>query len=203
MILKEAYRYQNYLTRLINEGLAILNTRGFITTTKQVHNRKKTNPDAENEDMYIEKPYAVEYTPNQLIDFMVVAIREKQKLSEAIEEAKKNTELDIDSSLSINKVKQDFMECLRNMSRIKSSEKKLTGQAYKFNAEGNQVQYQYEVIEKTTIDFNRNDIQKLYQKYQQQTGRMSTMVDQIEVTTEVNYTPKWDIDTFLEDAVLS
>lgn len=95
------------------------------------------------------------------------------------------------------------MECLRNMSRIKSSEKKLTGQAYKFNAEGNQVQYQYEVIEKTTIDFNRNDIQKLYQKYQQQTDRMSTMVDQIEVTTEVNYTPKWDIDTFLEDAVLS
>lgn len=89
MILKEAYRYQNYLTRLINEGLAILNTRGFITTTKQVHNRKKTNPDAENEDMYIEKPYAVEYTPNQLIDFMVVAIRENRNFRKRLKKQRR------------------------------------------------------------------------------------------------------------------
>lgn len=202
MILKETYRYQNYLSNLINEAITMLRVIGFVTTTKQFHNRKKVNSDAENETIIVEKPYTVKYTPNQLIDFVVAAIKEKEKLSTAIEEAKKKAEIDIDSSLSTNKIKQDFMNCLKSMARIKTCERKSMGTSYKFNADGNQVPYQYEVNETTAIDFQRDDVQNLIKKYQKETDTISTSVDRIEVTVEVEYNPRWDINTLLDDAVL-
>ena len=41
MILKEAYRYQNYLQRLISSTERMLSNRAFVTITKQEHLRKK------------------------------------------------------------------------------------------------------------------------------------------------------------------
>ena len=202
MILKEAYRYQNYLSSLMTEAVMRLRNLDFVTTTKQLHNRKKVHPDAENETIMVEKPCAVKYTPNQLIDFVVAVIKEKEKLSTAIEYAKKNINMDIDSSLAMNKVKQDFMDCLKNMARINARERKSTGTSYKFNAEGNQVSYQYEVNVITKIDFDRIDVQNLIKKYQKETDDISTTVDRIEVTVEVEYNPRWYINTLLDDAVL-
>ena len=110
--------------------------------------------------------------------------------------------MDIDSSLAMNKVKQDFMDCLKNMARINARERKSTGTSYKFNAEGNQVSYQYEVNVITKIDFDRIDVQNLIKKYQKETDDISTTVDRIEVTVEVEYNPRWYINTLLDDAVL-
>lgn len=174
----------------------------FITTTKQIHKRSKVNSDATDEELFTDKPYVVDYTPNDLVDFVVKIIQEKQKLSDAIETAKQKYNANIDASLAINKIKQGFTECLRNMYSIKNSEKKCTGSAYKFNVEGNQVTYQYEIDEVTTIDFDRNDIKALIKKYQKETDEVSAMVDKAEVTIEVDYTPVWDVDTPLDDAVL-
>lgn len=203
MILKEAYRYQNYLTGLISESITLLRNNGWVTTTEQFHNRKKVNPDADDEMIIAEKPYTFDYTPKQLIDFVVSAIKEKEKLSSAIEDTKKKASVDIDSSLAVNKVKQDFMMCLKALARIKPCERKSIGTSYKFNADGNQVTYQYEVNSVTKIDFDRNSVQGLIKKYQKETDDISTEIDRIEVNAEVDYEPKWDINTLLEDAVLS
>lgn len=45
MILKEAYRYQNFLTNLINNAQTYLGNMSFVMTTTQKHMKSKANPE--------------------------------------------------------------------------------------------------------------------------------------------------------------
>lgn len=201
MILKEAYRYQNYLNTLIHDAEIYLMKKDFITETKQTHNRNKVNPDATDEVIEVQKPYQVEFSPMDLVNFIVKAIEEKQKLSDAIVSAKRTAEIDIDSSIAINKVKQNYITILNNMANTKASEKKSRGTDYKFDNEGKQGQYFYEIDEVVSIDYDRNDVKALAKKLSKETDTVSTKLDTIELTTNVDYEPVWDYDT-LEDVVL-
>lgn len=79
MVLKEAYTYQNFLSKKIYEAQSYLDKKDFITKTIQEHNRKKVNPDAENETVEVVSTYAVDFKPMDLVNFIVKAIDEKQK----------------------------------------------------------------------------------------------------------------------------
>lgn len=199
MILKEAFRYQNYLTSLFTQATGYLSREDFITTTIQKHNRTKVNPDAQDEDIVVPKVFTVDYKPNDLIDFVVKLIDEKQKLSNAIAEAKKSLDIDVDAAMSMNKIKQDFISVLRRMVSIKSSESDKEGTSYKFNNDGDQVSYRYPVKEVKTIDYDRNAVKGLISKYKKETDQISTTRDRIDIMTDVDYTPVWEVDTPLED----
>ena len=201
MILKEAFRYQNYLSSLFTETVGYLSREDFITTTTQNHNRKKSNPDADDEKVVVQKPYNVEFKPNDLIDFAVELIDEKQKLSDAITEAKRTTSFDVDAAMSMNKTKQGFIHVLRRMASIKPTESEREGVSYKFNNDGDQVSYRYPIKEIKTIDYNREDVKKLIDKYKKETDEISTERDRIDIMTEVNYKPIWEVDTPLEDII--
>ena len=203
MILKEAFRYQNYLSSLFTETVGYLSREDFITTTTQNHNRKKSNPDADDEKVVVQKPYNVEFKPNDLIDFAVELIDEKQKLSDAITEAKRTTSFDVDAAMSMNKTKQGFIHVLRRMASIKPIESEKEGVSYKFNNDGDQVSYRYPIKEIKTIDYNREDVKKLIDKYKKETDEISTERDRIDIMTEVNYKPVWEVDTPLEDILVS
>ena len=202
MILKEAFRYQNYLTSLFVQATGYLSREDFITTTIQKHNRTKVNPDAQDEDIVVPKVFTVDYKPNDLIDFVVKLIDEKQKLSNAITEAKKSLDIDVDAAMSMNKTKQDFISVLRRMASIKSSESDKEGTSYKFNNDGDQVSYRYPVKEVKTIDYDRNAVKGLISKYKKETDQISTTRDRIDIMTEVDYTPLWEVDTPLEDILV-
>lgn len=199
MILKEAFRYQNYLTSLFVQATSYLSREDFITTTTQNHNRSMVNPDAQDEKISVPKVFNVGYKPNDLIDFVVKLIDEKQKLSNAITEAKKSLDMDIDAAMSMNKTKQDFISVLRRMASIKSTESEKEGTSYKFNNDGDQVSYRYPVKEVKAIDYNRNTVKGLISKYKKETDKISTERDRIDIMTEVNYDPIWEVDTPLED----
>lgn len=199
MILKEAFRYQNYLTSLFVQATSYLSREDFITTTTQNHNRSMVNPDAQDEKIGVPKVFNVGYKPNDLIDFVVKLIDEKQKLSNAITEAKKTLDMDIDAAMSMNKTKQDFISVLRRMASIKSTESEKEGTSYKFNNDGDQVSYRYPVKEVKAIDYNRNTVKGLISKYKKETDQISTTRDRIDIMTEVNYDPIWEVDTPLED----
>ena len=202
MILKEAFRYQNYLTSLFVQATGYLSREDFITTTIQKHNRTKVNPDAQDEDIVVPKVFTVDYKPNDLIDFVVKLIDEKQKLSNAIVEAKKLLDIDVDAAMSMNKTKQDFISVLRRMASIKSSESDKEGTSYKFNNDGDQVSYRYPVKEVKTIDYDRNAVKGLISKYKKETDQISTARDRIDIMTDVDYTPLWEVDTPLEDILV-
>jgi len=201
MILKEAYRYQNYLSNLISSAEGYLCKKDFITETTQTHNRKKVNPEAEDEVMVVKTSYNVDFTPMQLIEFINKALVEKQKLTNAIDTAKKNAEINIDSSIEMNRIKQGYIGVLSSMTKTKPSETVSRGSGYKFNTDGNQVAYYYDIDNVTTINFDRNDVRGISKKLQKETDDVSIKIDAIQATTEVDYEPIWDLSDSLEDIV--
>lgn len=203
MNLKESYRYANYLDNLLDTAYTYLRDRRFITTTKQEHLRSKANNEAENETIEVQKPYDVDFTPNDIVDFVVKVIDEKEKLSSAIAKAKVETEINIDNAIAMNKKKQAFVSVLNGMVNIKASEKQTSGADYKFNQEGNQVKYFYNITETTTIDYDRNSVRALAKKFLKETDEISAKLDAIEINTVLNFEPTFDINSTFEEVVLA
>lgn len=202
MNLKESYRYANYLDTLLNTAYRHLQNKGFVTTTKQNHLRSKANSEASDEIVEVQKPYDVDFTPNDVIDFVVGVITEKELLANAIAKAKSGAEINIDNAVAMNKKKQSFVSVLSGIVNIKPSEKTTQGTDYKFNQQdGNQIRYYYNIEETTTIDFDRNDIKALIKKYSKECDDISAKLDAIEINTIVEHTQKYDINDTFEDLV--
>ena len=201
MNLKESYRYANYLDGLLSTAYTYLRNKGFVTTTVEEHLRSKSNPDVEDETIEVQKPFDVEFSPNGVIDFVVKVIEEKEKLSESIAKAKNTTDVNIDNAIAMNKKKQGFVSVLNGIADIKPIESITTGNDYKFNNEGNQVKYFYNIKKITTIDYNRTDVKKLIKKYLKETDEISARLDLIEITTQVDFVPAWDVNEKFEELV--
>lgn len=203
MNLKEAFRYQNFLDELLGTAYSYLNNKNFVVSTVETHLKSQVNPDAKDEVIEVQKPYDVDFTPNDLIDFVVKVINEKEKLSNIISDAKMRTEIDIDVAIALNKKKQGFARVLQSLSNIKSGEKVKNASDYKFNTDGNQVSYYYKINEVTKIDFNRNDVRGLYKKLLKETDEVSTKLDSILINTELDFNPNWDINDSFEECVVA
>ena len=201
MYLKEAFRYQNYLNELISATTSYLNGGQYTTKTVQEHLRKKANPDAENETIDLSAERALAYTANQMVDFLQHLIDEKLKLTKAISEAKKGCSIDIDAEVANNRIRQSVAATLSRMGNMKPSERMTRAYAYKFNAEGNQVQYAYEVKEVTTIDFDRNKVKGISKKLIQCADEASTAIDKAMVELAVDYNPNYSVNDSFEDAI--
>ena len=203
MNLKESYRYANYLDSLLRRAYTYLGNTGFVTTTVEEHLRSKSNPDVDDETIEVQKPYDVEFTPNQVIDFVVKVLDEKEKLSDAIAKAKTTTEINIDNAISMNKKKQGFVSVLNGIADIKPSETKTTSKSYKFDINGEQKPYVYDVNRKISIDFDRNNVRKLVKKYLKETDEISSKLDLIEITAQVDIEPRFDVNDKFEELVVA
>lgn len=203
MNLKEAFRYQNFLDELLGTAYSYLNNKNFVVSTVETHLKSQVNPDAKDEVIEVQKPYDVEFTPNDLIDFVVKVVNEKEKISNIISDAKMRTEIDIDVAIALNKKKQGFARVLQSLSNIKSGEKVKNASDYKFNTDGNQVSYYYKINEVTQIDFNRHDVRGLYKKLLKETDEVSTKLDSILINTELDFNPSWDINDSFEECVVA
>lgn len=202
MNLKEPYRYANYLDRLLMTADTYLRNKGFVTTTEQNHLRSKANPDAQDEKIAVQKPYDVDFKPNDIIDFVVKVINEKEKLFSSIADAKARTEINIDNAVAMNKKKQSFVNTLNSIVSIKPSETQSMGKDYKFDINNEQKPYSYQIISKTSIDFDRNSVKGLIKKYNKECDEISSKLDEIEITTQVNFTPLFDVNDSFEDLVV-
>lgn len=202
MNLKESYRYANFLDRLLITAETYLRNKGFVTTTEQNHLRSKANPDAQDEKIEVQKPYDVDFTPNDIIDFVVKAINEKENLFLAIADAKATTEINIDNAIAMNKKKQSFVNTLNSIVSIKPNETQSMGKDYKFDINNEQKPYSYQIISKTSIDFDRTSVKGLIKKYNKECDEISSKLDEIEITTQVNFTPLFDVNDSFEDLVV-
>ena len=201
MNLKESYRYQNFLDKLLDTCYSYLRNNKYITTTKQLHMKSKANPDATDETMEVVKPVDVEFKPNDVINFVMDLLSEKELVSAAIAEAKSRTEINIDNAIAMNIKRHEYVNVLELMANTKPSEITVKGTGYKFNAEGNQVSYYYDVTQTTTIDFNRNDVKGLIKKLNRECDEISAKLDSIEINTQLDFCPKFDICDKFEDLI--
>lgn len=205
MILKDAFRYQTKLDNIIFDVDNYLDSTRNVTTIKQEHLRKNTNPDAENEIVILDKDCVFEderITPNVVISFLMDVYEEKVSLTKAIEIAKNNAKIDIDSSIAMNKVRERIAKIMRSLSGIRSGEVKKTATGKKFNSDGEQVSYAYDVTEVTTIDFDRNLTKSLAKNLNAEHDRVSADIDIANITIEVNHTPRYDFDDSFEDCLV-
>lgn len=201
MVLKEAFRNQNYLEEMINKALTFLSRTDNIITKTQEHMKKASNPDAVNEEVKVPKLVEVTYTPNDVVNFVMNVIGEKEKLTDAIYVAKSSCADDIDSCIAMNKTKQNVIRILKTMAEIKSGEKVSKAYGQKFDINGVPVNYSYDVKETTVIDFDRNKVKAIAKKLTKETDDISTQIDKVNVTLEVAYEPVYEIGDSLDDCI--
>lgn len=200
MKLKEAFRYQNALKQWIEEAESFLTNRNNIVKIEETH--KKSLVNKEESDVVKEiNNRVIDVEPNTMIDFIYDLVEEKNKVSQAISEAKRNSDVDLDVSIEINKAKQRLANIYNRLSNVKNSQKTRTDRAYKFNVEGNQTPYVYEVDEVTSIDYDRNKVRKLQKKLEKTCDETSTKIETLQLTIEVNHTPKYDVNDSFADLI--
>lgn len=201
--LKESFRQLNFLEKNISTLSRSLSNTSNAITIKEIHQKSKVNSDAIDEtiDMTAERTYPeasivdIAFLVKQLVD-------QKLKLSLEIEDAKRNlilewkednVNLTLDSAIEYAKKSRELANNLKSLVDIKSSEGKKTGSAYKFNVEGNQVSYKYEILTTNTIDFNRNNVNDLYKKLLNKADILSTQIESSMLQNIVEFVPLYDI----------
>jgi len=199
--LRKSFEYQNYLTRMFDSTLTILGDNGNVTNKEQKHKKKASYANVENETVVLDKNDSFKCDVNQMVDFAYDLLNESEKLSESIENAKCSDVSNFDSMISMNIKRHSMIDRLDKMSRIKSSEVKTTGTGYKFNENGDQVPYRYEIEEVTTIDFDRPKIKKLAVKIREISEDTSDKVDAYMINKCVDYDPKYEIGESLDDCI--
>ena len=202
MNLKEAFRYQNKLQSHMEEAQNILSLDANVTQVENTYLRHKVMADAQDETVRLapESPYADRVT--ELTQFLLYLLREKQTLSLAIRRAKAALELDMDSEVSLNALRQSVARTLSRLNELRPREQILPdgGCGYRFNAEGNQVSYRCDIRRVTTIHYDRNIIRAELRKLTGQADAISTKLDLALVTSTVDYTPPFDVNAGFAEA---
>ena len=124
MNLKEAFRYQNFLDRLLNQTMATMSIQDNLLEVSKVHRRSKAISSAEDETEVAEVTELV--VPDTAISLALSIVKEKDALTKAIGVAKGNLAGgigDMDAAIEANKCRQSVAEKIRSMLRIKSGKK--------------------------------------------------------------------------------
>ena len=201
MNLKEAFRYQNKLQRLMDEGCCILRRDQNVVKVANTTLLHKVNPEAQDETT-LELPeteYAGQST--EIAVLLMFLLGEREKLSAAIRAAKQRMDMDFDGEVSLNAKRQEIAGVLRHMGEIRASENLYPGAGvgYQFNAEGNQVSYRCDLKKVTTINFDRRRIRAFATGLNRKADEVSTELDKRMVITGVDYEAPFDVnDTFAD-----
>lgn len=201
MNLKEAFRYQNKIRRLMDEAQAILGLDRNVTKVENTTLRHKVHPEAEDEttEETSDNEYAGQIT--EIAVLLMYLLGERERLSQAIRAAKRDMDMDFDGEVSLNAKRQEIADIFRHMGQIRCCENLYPngGVGYKFNAEGNQVSYRCPLKKVTTINFDRSKVRSFAAFLNKKADQISAELDKQMVNTEVSYEAPFDVnDTFAE-----
>ncbi|NLD48253.1 MAG: hypothetical protein GX660_13850 [Clostridiaceae bacterium] len=208
MNIKDACRYQNFLTSTITTLQYYVQNQNNVMKTEEKHLRKNVNTDVEDEVKNTTPEREYNCGIEKIVTFISQLIDEKLNVSTAIENAKRsyllnwkenNVNLTLDTAIEYNKNIHEFTKKLKTLVDLKGSETKTYGTDYKFNAEGNQMPYKYPVEVVKTIDYDRNTVKELYKKLLTKTDKISTEIDEVMGKNIVAYEPQFDIHDSVEE----
>ena len=202
MNLKEAFRYQNFLDRLLIENNGVLGSQSNLLEVTRLHRRNKSNASAEDETETVEVPELIE--PEVSLKFGLQLIEEREKLTLAIDAAKGTLaagKLDMDAAIEANKYRQSLARQIGTALRSKAGKKVERGTGYPFNAEGNQVSYYYDIEVTTKERFDRPKLKATMQKLLADADKVSAQIDEAVVNTQVDYEAPWDVNASYEDII--
>lgn len=199
MNLKEAFRYQNFLDSTMRTATnSISSMRRALKVTK-THLKSKANPDAndETEEVVTEESY----TNDEVISLIQALVEERQSISEAIGNAKASVDFDIDAAIETNKFRQQAASAIRSMLSVRESTTTEQGRDYKFNVEGNQVPYYYDIEVSKTEAFDRSGSKDIMRGFIDKADEVSTNIDAALVNTQLVFEPRFDVNDSFDDIV--
>lgn len=201
MNLKEAFRYQSFLNHLIDDGCYSISSGSHAFVITKNHHRSKANPEAEDlieEVSNCKTPY---YKNDDVIGLLLILVNEKGKLTREINIAKSNSDDDIDAMIESNKARQRVTSSIEAMLQYKASDTVERECDFKFNVDGNQVAYYYDVEISKAEDFNRDAGKRISKILSGEADKISTAVDVAMINTHVNYDPIFDVNSSFEDVM--
>ena len=199
--LKKSFEVQNYLSKLLAEALEILSYNDNITTTKQTHLRNKSYSEAQDEEITVKKSNELPFTIDNLVTFIDLLIAEIDKLTIAINDAKNYKGQYLDAMIAMNNKRRNVLHVYERMAKLKQTERVVKGTAEKFNEAGEQVTYKYDINETTSIDYDSDRIKSRVSSLRRQLDRVSTAIDEMQLSSMVVYDPIFEVGESLEDAV--
>jgi hypothetical protein len=199
MNLKESFRYQKFLDSLMNSACAYLRNPDHYMQTTEKHMRSKRNPDAVDEEKVIQKecPFQI----SDVVAFMQWLISEKEELTTKIGRAKAFLANDMDAMVESNKYRQRVSEYLSVMLNNKPGTEVTQARDYRFNNEGNQMAYLYDVEVTKTVTYDATAVKNLARSLLTRADEVSSEIDAKMVNTSVDYRVILDINLDFEDAV--
>lgn len=205
MNLKEAFRYQNFLDRNISTIESYLNLKGNVVKLMELHKRNAANPEAENEelDKTNESPWST--TPTMLAIVLSVLLTEKEHCATSVSVAKydhlRKTGFDLDAQLSVNKHRQSVARIFNTLGSFKETKTMSRGTGYKFNNEGVQTPYYYDVEVTATpafdVTYMKNEGKSLMVKAEE----VSSTADRCMIETELDFTPMFNPTDSIPDII--
>ena len=196
MILKDSFRMQNYLTDLMQQMIVFLSKTDHVMKTRKIHQYSKGMPEKEDVSMIVRES---EMRSGNMMELLLDVLEEKEKLALAINRAKASAPEDIDVSLASNKARQEVIRRFRALAQLKSSESEEMERDYYITPTGVQDAYMYPLKTIRTIDFDRNRVKGIIKRLQKESDAVSSRIDLLNLTLEVDHEPKYELGESLED----
>lgn len=203
MNLKESFRYQSFLDRLMEEAINSLTIRDHCVSISENHLKSRSNASASD---VVKTPEVGSFFKNDdVMSFLSLLVDEKEKLTVAIDKAKASLNFDVDAAIETNKYRQNASRAIKSMLKIgndSASTKRVTqGRDYIFNAEGNQVPYYYDVEITATKAYNETEAKQLMRSMISEADKISSEIDAAMINTIVAYAPPFDVNESFEDVM--
>lgn len=199
MNLKESFRYQNFLECMMAEAGNSLTNREHCLTTVKRHLRNKANPDAQ--DIQEDVDVGEFHKNDDVLSFMLLLVDERDKLTNAIGKAKSSIGFDIDAAVETNKFRQTLASRTKAMLRFSASKRTEQGRDYKFNVEGNQTQYFYDIEVETADAFDRDRAKDVVREIMSKADKVSAEIDAALINTQVEYEPPFNVNDSFDDVM--
>jgi hypothetical protein len=211
--LNEAFRYQNFLTKMRTDLSNFLEDDYFVITRTEEHYRKDAAPGLVNETITQERDEIYSgITPNEAIKLLSEVNKEREKLSVAIHKSKQsvylNSGIGIDEAVMLNKERRAIANVFKYLAFLKPIPQRLKrngGSVYKFTeSEKNgaqQVMISYDVMVKSAIDYDRNNVKSEYKRLLKEADSISSEIDEIFAGKTVEFEMAYDIRSTIHEII--
>ena len=194
------------LARNIKECVEVLQRMSYKSEyaykIEMKHEKKAVNPDVEDltEDNTADKEYDV--SMNQIVKAMLYLNKEAAKVSKAIEVAKNSAlvnvngeMISVDSATEYNRNLRSTINIMRSLSKNKDTESKSRGSDYKFDIEGKQTPFYYNITTTKTVDYDKTEIKNEEKAIRKEVEEISIAIDKAKLDTEVMLDTVFDVNT--------
>lgn len=183
---------------MVEAGSSLANREHCLTTIKR-HLRSKANPGAQDVEEAVD--VGEFYKNDDVLSFMLLLVDEREKLTNAIGKAKAPVGFDIDAAVETNKFRQSLASRTKMMLRFVPSKRIEQGRDYKFNVEGNQTQYYYDIEVESTDAFDRSRAKDVVREIMSKADMVSAEIDAALINTQVEYEPPFNVNDSFDDVM--